>query len=67
MSTITTIRNLALTVGRHILLTDEHGSPILWLQYQDGYWTLNDDNTGTLVGEDEDLDEIAADWLKATA
>jgi len=37
----------------------------LWLEFRNGQWTLNDANASIPVGSDEDLDTIAADWLKA--
>jgi len=43
----------------------DRGGNSLWLEFRDGQWTLNDANTGVSIDDDEDLDTITTDWLKA--
>ena len=58
-----------------ILRRNKHGEPELWvhrtwigapIRQRIAYY-LNDMNTGTEVGDDEDLDQIVADWEAAVA
>lgn len=53
---------------REILLRDDHGFPILWLErWRDGRVTLNDYTTSAPFDpEHEDVAEAVRLWLEAT-